>query len=181
MSSQVQASLLRQHLRDLQQMRTDAERFYRDMENKVLANKSTLNMQMKTVESIAFIGQCLIGVGKLVGMGAKSMGLVGKKLAESNAKVLKEVGSQALGKTRGIGGLIYETENPIVDLALNFDSPNYWAKKITGVNPEVLYSNLLAQIRAAKSNGIAKVDAYIKETQSKLRYCEGGGDLSTIA
>lgn len=181
MSSQIQASLLRQHLRDLQQMRQDAERFYRDMESKVLANKATLNTQMKTVESIAFIGQCLLGVGKLVGMGAKSIGLVGKKLAESNAKVLKEVGSQAVGKTRGIGGLIYETDNPIVDLALNFDSPIYWAKKITGVNPEVLYSNLLSQIRSAKTIGLTKIDEYIKETQSKLRYCQSGGDLTKIA
>ncbi len=130
MSSQVQASILRQHLRDLQQMRQDSERFYREMESKVISNKAALNMKMKTVESIAFIGQCMIGVGKLVGMGAKSIGLVGKKLAESNAKVLKEMGTQAVGKTRGIGGLIYETENPVVDVALNFDSPNYWAKRL---------------------------------------------------
>ncbi len=181
MASQVQASLLRQHLRDLQQMRHDSESFYRDIESKVLANKATLNTKMKTVEAVAFIGQCLMGVGKLVGMGAKSISLVGKKLADSNARLLQEVGKQAVGKTRGIGGLIYETENPIIDLVLNFDSPNYWAKKITGVHPESLYANLLAQIRSARSTGMTTLDGYIRETQSKLHYCERGGDLSKIA
>src|SRR5690606_2947585 len=123
-------------LRDLQQMRMDAERFYRDLENKVMANKATLNTQMKSVDGIAFIGQCLIGLGKAVGMAASSITQVGRKLAESNAKILREVGMQSISKTRGVGGLVYDPENPLVDLALNFDSPNYWAKKITGVHPD---------------------------------------------
>lgn len=181
MSSQTQVIILRQHLSNLRQLRQEAVNTFDGMENKVILNKSTLDTQMKTVESIAFLGQCLIGVGKLVGMSAKSVALVGQKLAESNAKLLKEVGSQAASKVRGIGGLVYETNNPVVDFALNFDSPNYWAKKVTGVNPDQLYSDLLSQIRNAKSNGLAKIDDYIRETQSKITYCERGGDLSRLA
>lgn len=181
MSATTQAVLLRQHLRDLQQLMQESQQFYRSLEQKVLANKASLNTKMKVVDGIAFLGQALLGVAKLAGATAGAMKLTGRKLAESNAKALRELGSQSVSKSRGVTGLIYDTNNPALDLALNFDSPNYWAKKVTGVNPDLLFAGLLQKIREASKEGLARIDGYIVETQSRVRYCEGGGDLSKLA
>lgn len=181
MSAATQTTLLRQHLNDLQTLRSNAEMFYRTLERKVLANKASLDFKMKTVDALAFIGQALMGVAKLATATAGAMKTTGKKLAESNAKALRELGSQTADKTRGVAGLIYDTKNPALDLALNYDSPNYWAKVVTGVNPDQLFANLTRKIGDAKKAGLARIDGFIAETRTKLKYTEGGGDLSKLA
>lgn len=182
MSSQIQAQLLRQHLQELRRMKGEAEQFYTQMADKVRADQRSLQRDMQVADSAAFLLSCLGGIAKLTAMGAKSLKLTGAKLAQSNAKVLKETGKQGVAKSRFVTGAIYKPENQIMEFALNYDSPSYWVKKLPpSKNPYTILANLANQIQRDKQLAIKEWDAFIKEAENKLRACERGVDLSTMA
>ena len=182
MSAQLQAQLLRQHLTELRKMKGDAERFYGQMADGVRGHQRTLKRDMQVADSYAFLLSCLGGIAKLTAMGAKSLKLTGTKIAQSNAKILKATAKQGVQKTRFVTGAVYKPENLLMELVLNYDSPSYWVEKLPpGINPYTMLTNLQNQIQRDKLQAMKEWNTFIKEAEGKLKACERGIDLSTMA
>ena len=181
MSSQIQLKLLQQQYAELQKLRQQSTTFYDQMEKGIRKDRRELEQTMKKVDAAAFLGTITLGLAKVVGGAAKAVQATGAKLAQLNQQLARDAVKNSANNFRSATALGYKPDNALMEAALNFDSPTWWAQIITGKTPETIFEPLILKVQMARRESQMQLDRLLKEVQSRIRFVQQGGDLSKMA
>jgi hypothetical protein len=179
--NEMKVRYLRIRMEKLTKIRQESGMLFDDLERELETNFRKVQNAAKTVDTIAFVATIAQGLISLSKRAFSTLGKTGKELASENKRFLSEFSKYQAEKTRGIIGFATETENVYFDFLLNFDSPSYWTRILSGVDPRKDYEKARGHLKRERQKALDGVDRRIRDTQDLLRLVERGVDLKRLA
>lgn len=132
----------------------------------------------KTIDTIVMVSSILVNLGVLAKHGIKAASLTGKELAAANAAIVKthvtnnamffsQLGGSQVQVT-GMEGLAWGIGKVLLKSWGDMWSLTYWAKRISGVDPENIYKQTKTQLDSVRKKSLAQLETRIKQTKKLI-------------
>lgn len=139
-----------------------------------------INKLGNTIDTIAMVSSILVNLGGLAKDGIKAASLSGKELAAANAAMVKthvknnavffsQLGGSQV-KLTGEDGLAWCIGKVLLKSWGDMWSPSYWAKRISGVDPEIIHKQAKNHLDIVRKKSLAQIEMRIKQTKKLISW-----------